>query len=150
VRKPLILLGALATLAVPALAADDPIAARQALMRNNGAAAGVAGPMMKGELAYSPAVGRAAIAAWNATAQTIGDYFPEGSVDEAKSTASPKIWEDMAGFQAALGKFQEATAAAVQASGKDGPPDAAAFTAAAEPVLGTCKTCHDTYRIQQQ
>ena len=54
----------------------------------------------------------------------------------------------MAGFQAALGKFQTAVAAAVAASGKDGPPDAAAFQAAVQPVLGTCKSCHETYRIE--
>jgi cytochrome c556 len=148
VRKLPILIGALAALAAPALAADDPIAVRQALMSNNGSASAVAGGVLKGELPYSPAVGRAVINAWQATALAIGDFFPEGTDDASRSDASPKIWEDMAGFQGALGKFQAAAASAVEASGRDGPADAEAFKAAAEPVLGTCKTCHDTYRVQ--
>ena len=44
--------------------------------------------------------------------------------------------------------WQRALGAAADASGKDGPADADAFKAAAEPVLGTCKTCHDTYRLE--
>ena len=42
-RKLPILIGALGVLATAAFAADDPIATRQALMDNNGAAAGLAG-----------------------------------------------------------------------------------------------------------
>jgi cytochrome c556 len=140
--------GALVTAAVPVLAADDPIAVRQALMRNNGSAAAVSGAIMKNELPYNPAVGRAAVNAMAATAAAVGDFFPEGTADAARSEASPKIWEDMAGFQAALERFQTAVASAVEASGRDGPPDAAAFTAAMQPVLQTCSNCHDTYRLE--
>jgi carbonic anhydrase len=63
VTKQLMLIGALTAFAAPAIAADDPIAVRQALMRNNGAAAAVAGAVGKGELDYSPIVGRSVIAA---------------------------------------------------------------------------------------
>ena len=147
-RKLLVLIGAATALALPALAADDPIAVRQALMQNNAGAAALAGGVLKGELAYSPAVGKAAIAAWQATALAVADFFPEGSADPARSAASPKIWEDLAGFQDLLGKFQAASAAAADASGKDGPADAEAFKAAVEPVLGSCKGCHDEYRLE--
>ena len=143
-----VLVGALTALALPALAADDPVAVRQALMYNNGSAAAVAGGVLKGELPYSPPLGRAVINAWQATALAVGDFFPEGS-GTGDTDASPKIWEDPAGFQAALEKFQTAAANALTASGKDGPPDADAFKAAAEPVLGTCKGCHDTYRVER-
>ena len=141
-----ILIGALA-LATTAYAADDPIATRQALMDNNGAAAGLAGGVMKDEVAYSPVVGKAVIEAFSATAHAVGSFFPEGSADPARSKASPKIWDDAAGFQAALGKFGTDVAAAREASGKDGPADKAAFAAAVQPVLGNCKTCHEAYRL---
>ena len=144
-----IVLGALGLSAAAAFAADDPIAARQAIMDSNGASAAVAGGMLKDEIPYSPTVGKAVIAALNATAHTIGDYFPEGSSDAAKSAAAPKIWEDPAGFQAALAKFSTDVAAALQASGKDGPADKAAFQAAVQPVLGNCKTCHETFRLKK-
>jgi cytochrome c556 len=152
VKKLSIVVGALMGLAVPGLAADDPIAVRQALMYNNGSAAAVAGGVLKGELPYSPPVGRAVINAWQATALAVGDFFPEGSGTggATKTAASPKIWEDAAGFQAALDKFRTAAAAALQASGENGPPDQAAFKTAVEPVLGTCKNCHDTYRLEDE
>ncbi|GAB4522959.1 MAG: cytochrome c [Roseibium sp.] len=128
-----------------AQAADDPIATRQAIMASVGAAAGLSGGMMKGEIAYAPAAGKAAIATARAAALTFGDFFPAGS-DQGTTGAAPTIWENADGFAAELAKFTEATAAAAEASGKSGPADLDAFKAAMGPVLGTCKSCHETYR----
>ena len=105
--------------------------------------------MMKGDLAYSPVVGKAAIAALNAVSHSVGDYFPDGSDMGADTTAAPKIWEDMAGFKNEIGEFMEKTSAAAAASGKDGPADLDAFKAAVGPVLGMCKECHETYRVKK-
>jgi cytochrome c556 len=143
-----IMLGTLGLSAAVAFAADDPIASRQAIMDANGSAAAVAGGILKGEIAYDPTVGKAVITALNATAHTFDNYFPEGSEDAARSSAAPKIWEDPAAFEAAFAKFSTDVAAAVKASGKDGPPDQAAFQAAIQPVLGNCKTCHETFRLK--
>ncbi len=147
--KPLMTAFAFAMLTQPALSAEDPVATRKALMQNNGAAAALAGGMMKGEIAYSPAAGKAAIAAINATAVTMGDYFPGGSDTDPSTTASPKIWEDMAGFQEEVASLQAATAAALEVSGKAGPADLAAFQEAMGPILGTCRACHEGYRVQK-
>jgi cytochrome c556 len=148
-RKLPILIGLSAAFAVPGIAAEDPIAVRQALMQSNGAAAAVAGGVMKGELEYNPVIGRAAINAFVATAAAVGDFFPEGSADPERSAAAPRIWEDMVGFQSKLGDFQTAVGAAAEASGRDGPPDQAAFTAAVQPVLKACSSCHETYRLEE-
>jgi cytochrome c556 len=137
-----------ASAALPAFAAEDPIAVRQALMASNGAAGAVAGAMLKDELAYNPLMGKSTIATMNAVAQSVGDFFPEGTLDPARSEALPKIWEDPAGFTAALAKFQEAAAAASEASGRDGPADKAAFGAAMTPVFDACQSCHETYRAK--
>ena len=83
-----------AAVALPAVAAEDPIAVRQALMGSNGAAGAVAGAMLKDELAYSPVVGKSVIASLNATALAVGDFFPEGTLDPARSEASA---EDLGG-----------------------------------------------------
>lgn len=142
------LLGAFVVAGTAALAADDPIAARISLMEANGAATALAGGMLKEQVPYSPAAGKAAIATWEGVAASFGAFFPEGSDDPARSKAAPKIWEDRAGFDADLAKFQEAALAAVKAAGKDGPPDLASFKQLAQPVMGTCKTCHQSYRLQ--
>jgi cytochrome c556 len=128
-------------------ASDDPIATRKSLMDSNAAAAGVAAGMLKGDIPYDPAVAKAAIMALNATAHAYGDYFPEGS-DMGNTSASPKIWEDMAGFKQKLGDFQTAVASAVDASGRSGPADIDAFKTAIGPVFGTCKSCHEAYRLK--
>lgn len=139
-------LAAFAALALPVLAATDPIAARKTLMDGVAANAGVAGGVMKGEIAYSPAVGKAVIESMAGVALVYGDYFPEGT-DTGDTKASPKIWSDRAGFDAELAKFQAAVAAAREASGREGPADQAAFAAAIQPVLGTCRACHEGYRL---
>ena len=64
---------------------------------------------------------RLVIASLNATAHTFGDFFPEGSSIRREAAPPPTIWEDAAGFEAALAKFSADVAAAMQASGKDGP-----------------------------
>jgi len=133
--------------AAAAQAADDPIATRQAIMSSVGAAAGLGGGMMKGEIDYSPAAGKAAIATMQAAALSYGDFFPEGS-DQGETGATAAIWENPDGFAGELAKFAAATTSAMEASGKSGPADIEAFKAAFGPVLGSCKSCHETYRKQ--
>src|SRR5690606_14264664 len=86
-------------------AADDPIAQRKMLMDATAAAAGASAGMLKGEIDYNPAVANAAIMAFRAVSHTYGSFFPDGS-DKGDTKASPKIWEDMAGFQERIAKFQ--------------------------------------------
>jgi cytochrome c556 len=58
--------------------------------------------------------------------------------------AAPAIWEDRAGFEAALLKWREAVEAAQAAN----PMTLEAAKATVGPVFQTCKGCHDTYRIE--
>lgn len=142
-----ILFGAACVAALPSAAAEDPIAARQAIMTSVGAAAGLVGGVMKGEITYTPAIGKAAIATFRAAATTYGDYFPEGSQDAARSEAAPKIWEDRAAFDAEIAKFLAAASAAAEASGRAGPADAETFVALAKPIMAECNACHQTFRL---
>ncbi len=133
--------------ATAAMAADNPIATRKSLMDANSAAAGMAAAMMKGDIDYNPTIAKSAIMTLHAVAHSYGAFFPEGS-DNGDTKASPKIFTDRAGFDAALAKFQADTDAAAKASGKDGPADLAAFKAAMGPVFGNCKSCHQDYRLK--
>lgn len=148
-RKWTVLGAALTVTAAAGIAAVDPIETRQVMMQSNGSAAAIAGGVMKGELEYNPVVGRAVVASLHATALAYGDFFPEGSGDDERTTASPKIWEDPEGFASELAKFREATTQAMEVSGRDGPPDAEAFTAVMGAVFDSCKTCHEGYRIER-
>ena len=147
-KRHVMTLGLAAALALPALAAEDPIMVRQQLMEGNGANAAVAGALMKGELAYSPAVGKAVISSLGGSALAFGAFFPEGTLDPGRSEASPKIWEDAADFQTELAKDVAATADAREASGRPGPADLDAFKAAMGPVMGSCKSCHEGFRVE--
>ena len=145
-HESLILATLTAALTLPAFATEDVIATRKALMSGNAASAGLAGAMLKQEVAYSPAAGRAVLSSFNATAMAFGDYFPEGS-DTGDTKARETIWSDRAGFEAELAKFRTAASEGAAAGGREGPPDLAAFQAAVVPVLDTCRSCHEGYQV---
>ena len=128
-----------------ALGADDPILARQKLMYANGAVFyGVAGGMIKGEIPYNPIVPASILRTTNAVAHNFGDHFPEGSETGRKTKASPRIWEDITGFQAQLAKFKEVTDATAAAK----PQTLEEFQAIVSQIGPVCKSCHDDYRLE--
>ena len=147
-QKILMLATVTAALTLPAFALEDVVTTRKNLMYSNGASAGLAGAMMKGEVEYSPAAGRAVLSSFNATSMAFGDYFPEGS-DTGDTKAKETIWSDPAGFEAELVKFQTSSAEGNAAGGREGPADLAAFQAAVLPVLDSCKTCHEGYHVPE-
>ncbi|MHA1524327.1 MAG: c-type cytochrome, partial [Alphaproteobacteria bacterium] len=71
--------------------------------------------------------------------------FPKGSESGMETEASPKIWEDMGGFEAKLAKYQADTAGTLVF-----PPTSREELG---PVLGlmggNCKSCHEAYRIKK-
>ncbi|MFT7026790.1 MAG: cytochrome c556 [Paracoccaceae bacterium] len=123
---------------------SDPVSVREHMMKNVGAAMGMAGKMAKGEAAYSADTAVAAFRIMNAAALGFGSQFPAGSGTDA-SEASPKIWTDAAGFDAAVVKFIKDTEAAVIAA----PATLDAFKPVFGQVAGNCKSCHEGYRIKK-
>ena len=144
-RKLILAISALA-LATSAVLAD-PIADRKALMKERGKAVGGLVQMVKGEerLRRGDGAGRADGAATTTPQKIDVDaLFPAGS-ESGDTKASPKIWEDMAGFQAAVDKFKADTAAAVAAAaaGSRGAEGATSARSA------NCGACHQTFRIER-
>jgi cytochrome c556 len=125
-----------------AYAVEDPIFTRKSLMDANGAAAGAGVAMLKEQIPFNPGVAKSVFATTHAVAYSYGDYFPAGS-DTGNTKASPKIWEDAAGFAAALEKFQKDTDAALAADVQD----LDAFKAAFGQVASNCQSCHDSFRL---
>jgi cytochrome c556 len=118
--------------------AADPIAVRKAIMKNVGAATGAGGAMAKGEAEFNAVTAALVLRTMNTAALGFGELFPEGSETGGESTASPKIWEDRAGFNAAFAKFAADTAAGIAAK----PADLDAFRAAFGAAASNCGACH--------
>lgn len=143
--KKLLLAISLFALTVSAATAD-PIADRKALMKANGKAAGQLAAIAKGEAPFDAAAVLAALTTLNNDAQKldVATLFPTGS-DKGDTTASPKIWEDMAGFQAKVDKFKTDAAAALAA-----PPADVDGVKATLGVLGqNCGGCHEAFRVKK-
>ena len=142
-KKLLLAISALAVISGSALA--DPIADRKAIMKERGGiVGGQLAPIAKGEKPYDAAAVMAALQALDANAKKfdVEALFPAGS-DQGDTKASPKIWQDMAGFKAIADKFAADVAAAVAAN----PQDAAAFQPLFGAIASNCGACHQAYRL---
>lgn len=120
----------------------DPILDRQAMMKNTGAAAGAGGKIMKGEADFDLATAQLILKTMNNTALGFGYMFPAGSETGHKTRAAQAIWDDAAGFQAAVTQFVTDTSVQVT--------DEASFKAAFGAATKNCGTCHESYRTAQQ
>lgn len=124
----------------------DPLADREALMKANGKAMGGLSAYVKGEKPYDAADVLAQLTKLAEDAQKMDPavLWPAGS-DTGDTESSPKIWEDPAGFQAAIDKFKADSAAAVAAA----PADVDALKAQMGAVGSNCASCHETFRIKK-
>jgi len=132
-----------------AVAQQDPIAARKALMKANGDQAKIGLAMMKGEAPFDLEKAHKIFATFEDAAAKAPALFPENSVDEATAddpfSAGPKIWENMADFKARLAKFgTDAKEAAAKVTDLD------SFKAAFGSIgKNDCGGCHEQYRLRK-
>lgn len=137
--------GSAAVLAqAPASSPSDPIAERKALMKSVGAATGVATRMARGQAPFELAKAQEAFKVFQDAAAKMPTLYPETSKTGGDTSASPKIWEDMAGFRAAFAKFG---ADAADAAAKT--TDEATFKTAFGQVSQNCGSCHQSYRVSR-
>jgi len=130
---------------VTAVAAQsDPIAARKALMKEQGAQTKTGAGMAKGEAPFDLAKAQAIFGNYIDTAAKMPDLFPPTSKTGGETTASPKIWEDPTGFKAGFAKMSS-EAKAAQSSVKD----LDSFKSAFGGLTKNCGGCHETYRVKK-
>lgn len=124
----------------------DPIAMRKHGMTVVGTSMGTLAGMAKGEMDFDAKAALAALKGMNYVSGSILEYFPEGSAEGGDTTASPKIWEDNAGFTDRMNKFHADTAEAITA--------APASQEDLGPLVGklgeNCKGCHENFRIKKE
>ncbi len=93
------------------VAQQDLVKSTQTLMKNTGKNAGAVGAMVKGEKPYDQATVDAAMVVIDETAKKLPTLFPvgiKGLKADGDYSASPKIWEDKAGFDAHIASFAKA------------------------------------------
>jgi cytochrome c556 len=94
---------------------------------------------------FAPAVKSGAATIFDLSKRASG-WFPAGTGPEMGNTgAKPEIWQNQKDFQVKLRNFQ-AAAAAFNATAAAG--DLNAAKARYSDLNGTCKACHDTYRME--
>ena len=121
----------------------DVIKQRKELMKQNGAAAGTAAKMLKGETPFDLAAAQAALKSMADVAAKMPGLFPDDSKTGGDTKALPAVWTDKADFDARFAKFgADATTALAAVT------DKATFGAAMTPVFKNCGGCHEKYRIK--
>ena len=131
-----------------AVAQEDPIKARKALMKANGDQAKILADMSKGDKPYDQAAVTKALAQFQDAAAKMPALYPDSSkggdpTDEFN--AAPKVWEDMADFKAKFVKFgEDAKAADAKVT------DADSLKAALGDIgKNDCGGCHKDYRLKK-
>lgn len=127
-----------------------PVEDRQADMKERAGLLRQLSPMAKGQDAFDAAKALKLLTALdeNAKKYSAAELFPEGSGPKSPdedNEASPKIWEDWTGFQAAWDKYAATTTAAVAAN----PQDVAALQAQFGAIGAQCGACHQAYRLSK-
>jgi len=127
-------------------AQQDQVKQTQAMMKGNGKNAGALAAMVKGEKPYDQATVDAAMAQFEDTVKKFPTLFPastKGMKPEGDYYASPKVWEDRAGFDQHIASFSKVVS---DAKGKIKDLDTLKVEL---PLIGKqCGGCHETYRVK--
>ncbi len=130
--------------AAMSVASADPIADRKALMKERGGLVGQIAPIAKGEQPFDAAKVAEVFTALQANAEKYDvDALFTADSKTGDTKASPKIWDDMAGYKAAADKYKADVTAAAAAK----PQDLDAFRAEFGKVTANCGGCHQAWRL---
>jgi cytochrome c556 len=123
------------------MSAEESIAARQELMKKQGAAMrSIADKMKAGQVQAVEADAKTL----EDTAKKITSLFPEGSVNPATSRAKPEIWQRWSEFQS-LAKKLETEAKLLADTARTGNGEVTGKMVA-DIGRGTCGGCHTPFR----
>jgi cytochrome c556 len=128
-----------------AVADQDPIAARRALMKANGDEAKIGVAMIKGETPFDLAKAQKMFDTFEDAARKMPALFPETSKTGGETAARLEIWQNMDDFKARFDKLG-ADAKAAKADVKDLDSFKASFNAIGK---NDCGGCHEKYRVKK-
>src|ERR1700712_1603547 len=146
-KRVFVVAGALLLSVGAVIAQQDVVKQDQAIMKGNGKAlGGMLAPMFKGEKPYDQATVDEALKQLDDTAKKLPTLFPEstkGMKAEGDYSASPKIWEDKAGFDAHIVSFTK-----VVTDAKAKIKDLDTLKANVGGIGKECGSCHETFRLK--
>jgi cytochrome c556 len=128
-----------------AVAQQDPIAARRALMKANGDQAKIGAAMAKGEAPFDLDKVKKMFATFEDAAAKMPALFPPNSKTGGDTAADPKIWANLDDFKARFAKLGADAKDAV-ANVTDLDSFKAAFGSIGK---NDCGACHEKYRIKK-
>ena len=129
--------------ATVAVVAADAFQDRHMAMEAVGDAMKSLAAIAKKEAPFDAAVVKTSATTIAENLEKASSLFPAGS-GGGESRAKPEIWTDAAGFEAGM-KDAHAAAVALQSVS-----DEAAYRPALGALGGSCKSCHDKYRLPKQ
>ncbi len=132
-------------LALPALADNPAVEARQGQFKLYSFNVGVLAGMAQGEMEYDAEMAQtAADNLYHLTRHDQSRLWPEGTDNESidNTRALPAIWDDLEGFANRFGALQEAAATMQDAAGTD----LASLQGALGGLGGACQACHQEFR----
>lgn len=121
-----------------ALGQDDILEQREAVMKNNGAQAGILNGMVRGQTPFDADAAKAALQIIADDMAIFPTLFPEGGPE---GNAGPAVWSDRAGFEAAAAALQQTAAAGAQSVNTLDD-----LQAVFPGIGGACGACHQKYR----
>lgn len=130
--------------AVAAQSCQDVIAKRQALMKKSGAMGKIGASMVKGETPFDLEKTKEIFATFAEDAAAMPNLFPDCSKTGDNSAAAASIWEDAAGFKAAIAKF----AADIKAA-QENTKDVETLKASFATISKDCGGCHEKFRVKR-
>jgi cytochrome c556 len=128
-----------------AVADQDPIAARRALMKANGDEAKIGVAMIKGETPFDLAKAHKIFQTFEEAGQKMPELFPDTSKTGGDTAARAEIWQNIDDVKARFAKFA-ADAKAANADVKDLDSFKASFGAIGK---NDCGGCHEKYRVKK-
>ena len=126
-------------------AADEPQVVRAEMMKKIGGAMGALGKIAKGEQPYSADTVKASLTTIHETIKVFPEQFPAGTETGMKTEASPKIWEDKAGFEHEANELAEVAEAQLASM----PADQKAVGATVKALGDVCSDCHKSHRLKK-
>ena len=127
------------------LAQQNPILARQEIMKKSDEDLRALSKILRDEAPFDAAKATAAYAAMEDSYKKVQGLFPDNSKTGEKTRASPKIWENRADFDSKMAAFIK-----VAGEAKAKATNEAAFREIHPAVIKACDNCHADYRMRRQ